>query len=195
MFVNEPATPWARWPATWKIVAALACFAVFALLAWKNWPEPMPSETSVSAPLPTADKVIRDVEIITIQPNKPLRAYAPKAKSNLNLPAPVQADPDKHVIATGKLAADERDYTLSAVLDTQTGASQVYARPEPLPWFALSRHGALGVAYGLKPGAGQVSRIYGRQDLFRSKAFVAGLQGNLDSDGDQFAGISLEWRW
>ena len=52
----------------------------------------MPSETSVYPPLPTADKVIRDVEIITISQidRSGLRA---KAKSNLNSAAPVQSRP------------------------------------------------------------------------------------------------------
>lgn len=181
--------------ATLMIAAVLVDFGVSALLAWWWWPTQMPRETGVSARLPTAEKVVGDVEIIDFKPKKPIRSYAPKAKVNLNLPATVQQDPDQHVLATGRLDAEERTYTLSAVADEKTGDSQVYARPEPLPLFTLSRHGALGVAYGVKPGAGQVSRLYGRQDLFRVKAFAAGVQANVDSDGDKFAGINFEWRW
>lgn len=181
--------------AMWIVAAVLVCCLAIALLVWWLWPEPTPAEIGVSTQLPSADKIVADVEIIDLRPKKPLRAYAPKAKSDLNLPATVQADQAKHVIATGRLDAEERPYTLSAVLDEETGQSQVYARPEPLPWFAPSRHGALGVAYGIKPGVGQVGRLYGRQDLVRSKAFVAGLQGNVDTDGDAFAGLSIEWRW
>lgn len=171
---------------------ALAAVIVAALALWTfvdkfNRPEP-----GVSAPLPPAkeargvDKVRTEVKVVYVYPDK--------IKKALDLPAPVQADAAKQVLATGKLKAEARDYTLSAVLDTQTGQGEVYARPDPLPWIGPGQQGAIGLAYGIKNGT-PMGRAYARHDLLRVKALHAGALATLDQDGDWFAGGYVEWRF
>ncbi len=165
--------------------------AVILAAGWTFWPREKPV-VGQSAPLPPA-KEVRTVEKIIERP-KLVYVYPEKIKAKLNLPESVVKDAAKKVLATGKLDAEERPYTLSAVLDTETGDSQVYARPDPLPWIGPGRRGAVGVAYGLKNGhaAGQ---MYAQHDLLQVKALHAGARGTVDTDGDWFAGGYVEFRF
>lgn len=171
---------------------ALAAVIVAALALWTfadkfNRPEP-----GVSAPLPPAkeargvDKVRTEVRVVYVYPDK--------LKQALDLPAPVQSDAAKQVLATGKLKAEARDYTLSAVLDTQTGQGEVYARPDPLPWMGPGRQAAVGVGYGLKSGQ-PAGWIQARHDLVQVKALHAGALGMVFTDGEWVAGGYVEWRF
>lgn len=165
----------------------VAGFATWTLIDKLNRPE-----VGIAAPLPPA-KEVRTIEKIIERP-KIVYVYPAQVKAKLGLPEPVQQDTAKKVTATGKLRAEERDYTLSAVLDVRTGDSQVYARPDPLPWIGPGRQSAMGAAYGLKNGL-PTGRIYARHDLLQVKALHAGGIATLDTDAEWFAGGYVEWRF
>lgn len=171
------------------ILAALGLLVVFAI--WTFWPKPalVVNEATV---LPPA-KEVRTVEKIIVKP-KIVYVYPKTVKDDLGLPKTITADDNKQVLTTGKLKAEERDYTLSAVLDVKTGEAEVYARPDPLPWIGPGRQGAVGAAYGLKNGQ-PVGRVYARQDLIQVKALHGGATGTVDTDSDWFAGGYVEWRF
>ena len=95
-------------------------------LAWTFWPRAKP-DVGQSVQLPPA-KEVRTVEKIVYQV-KYVKVYPDKVKAKLDLPAAVAADVKKKVVATGKLDAEDRPYTLSAVLDVESGDAAVYARP------------------------------------------------------------------
>lgn len=171
------------------ILAAAA--VLLALAAWTFWQRPVP-EVGQAVALPPA-KEVRTVEKIIERP-KVVYVYPQKTKQVLSLPPDVVADPAKKAIATGKLDAEEREYSLTAVLDTETGDSHVYARPEPLPWIGPGKRGAVGMAYGMKNG-NQVGMIYAEHDLLRVKALHAGARAQAFSDGDWFAGGYVELRF
>lgn len=170
---------------------------LFALLlagaasAWSLWPRDKP-KVGESTPLPAAREVKKEPKVMWR--TKYVYVYPDAAKKKLDLPKPVADDPSKKVIATGKLDAEDRPYTLSAVLDAQTGDSQVYARPDPLPWIGPGKHGAVGLAYGLSNG-GPTAKAYGYRDLLQIKALRAGARGELDDHGQYFAGGYVEWRF
>jgi len=170
---------------------------LFALLlagaatAWSLWPREKPA-VGVSAPLKVAKEAKGEIKVKWR--TKYVYVYPDRVKKKLNLPAPVVDDPDKKVIATGKLDAEDRPYTLSAVLDSQTGESQVYARPDPLPWLGPGKHGAVGVAYG-PSNEGLTMKLYGYRDLLQIKALHAGARAELDDHGQRFIGGYLEWRF
>lgn len=171
---------------------AIAAVIVAALALWTFAGKFSRPEVGIAAPLPAA-KEVRTVEKIIERP-KIVYVYPDKVKPKLGLPETVQQDTAKKVTATGKLRAEERDYTLSAVLDVQTGDSQVYARPAPLPWLGPGRQGAIGLAYGLK-NSQLTGRLYARQDLVQVKALHAGGLATLDTDAEWFAGGYVEWRF
>ena len=175
-----------------RISLALAGVILLLLaLAWTFWPRAK-VDVGQSIQLPPAREV-RTVEKI-IHQVKYVKVYPDKVKSGLDLPASVASDAKKKVIATGKLDAEDRPYTLSAVLDVESGDAVVYARPDPLPWIGPGRQDAVGVAYGIKNGA-PAGRLYAEHDLLRVKALHAGARGTLDTDGDWFAGGYVEYRF
>lgn len=171
------------------IVAAVAILA--SLVVWTFWPRETP-EVGKAVALPPAPEV-RTVEKIIERP-KVVYVYPQKTKQALNLPPDVVADPAKKAIATGKLDAEEREYTLTAVLDTETGDSQVYARPDPLPWIGPGKRGAVGIAYGFANGE-PVGMIYGQHDLLQVKRLHAGARAEIDQRGEWWAGGYVELRW
>lgn len=171
---------------------AIAAVIVAALALWTFADKLNRPEVGVAAPLPAA-KEVRTVEKIIERP-KIVYVYPDDVKPKLGLGAEILGNVNAKVISTGKLKAEERDYTLSAVLDVQTGDSQVYARPDPLPWLGPGRQGAIGAAYGLKNGQ-PAGRIYTRYDLVQVKALHAGGLATLDTDAEWFAGGYVEWRF
>lgn len=161
------------------------------LCAWTFWPRPKPA-VGISEPLPAA-KEVRTVEKIVYRP-KLIYVYPDKVKAKLNLPAPITKDQTKKVLATGKLETDERDYSLSTVLDANTGESQIYAKPLPLPLIGPGKHGAIGIGYGLSNG-GASTKVYGYQELLRIKSINTGVRAEADQSGRYWAGIYAEYRW
>lgn len=186
-----------KWTATetmWKKggIALALCGAV-ALCFWIVTSILRPGPGNVSVPIQPAKEVMGETKV-DLQPSAPIKAYKPRVKAKLDLPDEVQDSPTQHVTATGKLNAEERPYTLTAVLDSDTGESTVYARPDPLPLLGLSRHGAVGIGYGFKDGA-QVSWISARQDILRSKALFLQINGVAFTDQSYYIGGAIEYRW
>lgn len=196
-----------RWTAkTWTVLALAACGAL-ALLAWLLWPEPTPSvtpPTGQAVTLPPAVTEPPSIEIPgTAQPATPTATArpaliavpkTPKVRDKLKLPPALFDGPETYIMATGTLAAEERGYTLSSVLDRRTGVTTVHAVAEPEPWLALESHGAVGVAHGIA-AEGQATAVYWRHSLVRSKAVHAGAFGFFDTEGQRFLGGSIEWRY
>lgn len=172
-----------------RIVWILVLVAL-AAAAWTFWPRAKPP-VGVSRPLPPAVEV-REVEKVVVKP-KLVYVYRDRVKQDLDLPPAVVDDKAKQVTATGKLDAEDRPYTLTSVLDVETGESEVYARPDPLPWLAPGKRGAVGIAYGMKNGE-PAGRLYADHEILRIKALSMGATGNVDQDGDWFAGGFVEWR-
>ena len=164
---------------------------IAALVAWTFWPREKP-DVGKSAPLPPA-KEVRTVEKIIERP-RIVYVYPQKTKQALDLPQDVVTDPAKKVITTGKLDADEREYSLSAVLDISTGESQIYAKPLPLPLIGPGKHGGIGIGYGLT-NDGPAVKLYGYQELLRIKKLNAGVRAEADQRGEYWAGATLEYRW
>lgn len=184
------------------IVFALAVCGAAAALAWLMWPDSTPSVTpgsQVAVALPPAVTEAPSIEIpATRTPTRPAIIAipkTPKVRDKVKLPPALFDAAETYLVATGSLAAEERQYTLSSVLDRRTGETTVHAVAEPLPWFSLSTdHGAAGVYYGIKDGE-PVWRGTLSQEVFRVKrARVQGV-ASLDSDGEAFAGIGAEIRW
>lgn len=190
----------AKYSRTTAIVLALA--GVLALSVWLMRPAPTPSVTpgtSVAQPLPPAVSAAPSLEIPeTKTPTRPpIRAIpkTPAVRAKVKLPPAIFDQADTYLMATGALAAEERTYTLSSILDRRTGETTVHARAEPLPLFSLSTdHGAAGLHYGLKNGD-PVWRGSLSQEVFRIKQLRADATATLDSDGEWFAGVGAKIKW
>lgn len=174
------------WRARLMVVAALAACIVCAWLIWEWQTRPAPPPVSVSVPLPEAPQAAN-------QPTERVVVKTVVVYKDRPVPLPGAATTEK-VTATARLEAEERPYTLSATLDTETGQSRIWAQAEPLPWLAITTHGEAGLAYGLRDGA-PVWRLSARQDVIQVKAVKAGLVGTVDSDGEWFAGVGVRVGW
>lgn len=166
----------------------ISALILAALIAWTFWPRPVP-EVGKAEPLPPV-KEVRAIEKV-VERVKYVKVYPPEVKAKLNLPEPVVNDAAKKVIATGKLDADERPYTMTAVLDTETGDSQVYARPDPLPWIGPGRRGAVR----LTQWHDGVTQFDVSHDLLQIKSLHAGVSGMVDTSGERRAGGYVEMRF
>lgn len=181
------ALKWVRdnWDRIVGVGQLVAAAVVIAAVIYTYWPRAgLP--VNESSPLPPAKEVIHTEKIITQV--KYINVYPDKVKEKLDLPAPVKDDVHKQVTATGKLDAEDRPYTLSAVIDLETGDSQVYARPDPLPWLAPGKRNEIGIAYGLKNGVPQAG-LFARKELLRVKAIHGGAMALLWQDADWFTGV------
>jgi len=178
-----------KWSANTTIAVAFVCCGVGVLWLWPKSPPP----AGASAPLPVTVEEVKGGPKIEITPRK-VKASAPKIKRELGLPATIQADESQHVLATGRLTTTDRPYTLSAVLDAETGDAVIHARADPLPWLAPANQTALAIGYVVKDD-GAAWRLKARRDLIRSKEVFAYVEGQIDGDAEKSAGVFAEWRF
>jgi len=174
-----------------EVFSGLMALALGAVLYFHFKPEPMP--TGIHLPAAPAPELRRE-KTIPVQVAEPIQVYKPAAKAKLKLPPAVQADPKQHVVASTRTPNDERQHTVTTVLDTSTGELNTYDRAEPLPWLAADTKTEIGLMYGLK-GGDQIIRLQGRQTLLQVKAVRVGATATLDSDGESFIGIGAWARW
>lgn len=166
----------------------LAIIGVLLYLHFK--PEPMPTGVHIAA---TPAPEIAKVETVFVD-FAPVKVYKPESKKKLNLPASVQADTKAHVIASTKTANDERQHTITTLVDEQTGEATTFDRVDPLPWIAVNNKSQLGMFYGVKNGQ-QTIRIQGEQELLQVKALHVGLIVSADVQAGNIEGFAGVGAW
>lgn len=172
-----------------RVSLALAGIIIALLAAaWTFWPRDKP-DVGVSAPLPPA-KEVKTESKSPVHP-KAVNAYPDRVKEKLNLPDTVVQDPAKKVIATGKLETDDRPYTMTAVLDLDTGDAEVFGRADPQPWIGPGKRGAVR----LTQWHNGVTQLDASHDLLRVKSLYAGVAGRADTSGETLVGAYVEYRW
>lgn len=174
------------------IVAAVA--AATAVGTWSYFkPTPMPEGVQIEA---TPSKFVRNVEKAPVVVERVV-AYKPEAKEKLKLPETIKADDKKHVVASVTTPNDERQHTITTIVDSQTGEFTTYDRVEPLPWIGVTTKSEVGAYLGLKNGQPAV-RIAGRQEVLQIKSVRIGAVASVDitqSGVDSFVGIGAWARW
>ena len=181
-------------------LTALVTAALFAA-AWVMFMPgaPEPSE-AVAVPAAEADAVKGEEKKPVAIRSGTVRAYAPAAKANLKLPADVAMDDAKQVIAAHTVDPDEHPQTVTTVIDTDTGESKTYVKPEPIPTFAWNFHGDAGIYAGLKNGERAI-RLEVRQGVAQFKAVHVGALASADQPlasplkADYFIGMGAWYRW
>lgn len=158
-----------------KFILPLLVLAVLAFVGyavWSYFDVPAPAQ-----PLAQAPEIV-DVPKETIQ--SPVVTYAPKAKKRLHLPAPVIEDDTKRVTAASKVDTGDRTHTITAVLDTHTGETTLYDRPDPLPWLGTRARTEIGVYTGIRDFRQMVTRVAARHEFMQAKQAHVGLVANAD---------------
>lgn len=182
----------------------LACLIGIAALLWvRNWQNESDQnqigQTVIARP---ADEV-KDVPKIDVQVKAPVKVYKGGAalKDGLKLPKDIVDLPSAEVISSSKIdGRDDHPKTVTTVINTETGESQTYVRTDPLPWFAMSSRGGVGMYGGFKNGDPAV-RLQAEQEIFTVKALhfkgVASIDQPVNGliSADYFVGVGAEYRW
>ena len=173
------------------VVLVLAAVSFGAWIYFK--PAPMPVGVQVET---APSKFVKGVGKDQVA-SAPLAVYKPVAKEKLALPETVKADSNKHVAAATTTPNDERQHTITTIVDSQTGEFTTYDRVEPLPWIGVTTKSEVGAYLGLKNGQPAV-RIAGRQEVLQIKSVRIGAVASVDitqSGVDSFVGIGAWARW
>ncbi len=163
---------------------------ILAMLALQAWQDRRPSNPA--APAPTAPELRG--ERTTVAECKPIVIYRDKVKEELSLPADVQANAQRQVVAATKVPASDRPHTVSAVADLGTGKVDLYLRPDPLPWLALERRTAFGLVYGIDEEGRTVLRGTAQLELLQLRHAHLGAAAHVDTTGRVLAGVAVTFR-
>jgi len=170
----------------------LAASAVFAYFHFK--PEPAPTGVHVETQESQAVAGVGQHDVTVTH----VHVYKPAAKEELKLPAAAADNPKVHVVASTKTPNDERQHTVTTVLDSETGKFTTYDRVEPLPWIGVTTKSEVGAYLGLKNGEPAI-RIEGHQEFLQIKAARIGATASVDvtqsGDVDSFVGVGVRVRW
>ena len=185
----------------WGPVLALVVMALLfggQLTAWMaSLVQPkVPATVAVPAPVAPA---LMEAEPQWIVPPRPVRVYAPAAKKALALPAAVQSDSAKHVLQAARLAADDSPREVTAVLDEQSGETELLVRELPRPWLDLTPRGEAGAYVGLLHGQPTL-RVQAWQQLAQIKALRLGAIAAVDvpleyGSASAFIGVGAKVTW
>jgi hypothetical protein len=173
------------------VALVLAGVASGAWLYFK--PQPVPPGVHVEA---RPSKFVEDVDKTPVVIER-IVVYKPEAKEELKLPETVKADDKKHVVAATTTPNDERQHTVTTIVDSATGKFTTYDRVEPLPWIGVTTKSEVGAYLGLKDGQPAV-RVEGRQEVLQIKSVRIGAIASADvtqSGVDSFVGIGAWARW
>lgn len=167
--------------------------------AWILWPEKTPVGVMVEAtPAPAVAKhttVPMPIKTATV------KAYAAAVKHGLNLPQAIQDDSAKLVLQSSEIKANRRDYSLTTVMDANTGETVTLAERQPLPWLARDVQGSMWLGVGLSGGGKRVMRAEVEQNLLDIKNVTISGRASLDLPIGEpggmtgFAGVGAAWRW
>ena len=174
----------------WNTSTAVALGVVVMTAAVVLFPRPPPAPPGIHVPATPAPELKRE-ETVPVQVAAPVQAYKPPVKKKLKLPPAVQADAAQHVVASTRTPNDERQHTVTTVLDSSTGEFTSYDRAEPLPWVAVNTTTHLAAYYGLK-NSEQTLRLQAQQELLRIKALRIEAAASADitrGDVDTFIGV------
>jgi hypothetical protein len=178
------------------IIAAIVVAFTLAWIAHDRTPAPDVGQTIIAPPA----KEVRELPKAPAKMTKPIKVYSGSStKEKLNLPAAVVEDEKQQVIESIKIEG-EQPVTVTGVVNTETGDTQMFIRTDPKPWLAWDDHGGAGVYAGYKNGD-LALRLEAHQELFRIKDVHIGVQGSLDQRLNQavaldsYVGLGAEYRW
>ena len=89
-----------------------------------------------------------------------------EASERLAIPESIRIDATKQITSAVKVGPYLGDTTVTSVLDVSTGATTMFSRREPLPFFAIENITEIGIGFGRMQG-GMGYDIYYRLDFLR----------------------------
>jgi hypothetical protein len=176
---------------------------IFVMLWLRNWSEESAANQVGKTVIAQPAKEIRNVPKVAVEVKQPVKVYKGGAalKDGLKLPRVAVEDQAIEVLASSKIdGRDDHPKTVTTVINTETGESETFVRTDPLPWFAMSSRGGVGMYAGIKNGEPAI-RLQARQELFAVKALRFEGIATIDQPvsgpvgTDYFVGLGAEYRW
>lgn len=175
---------WIKAYAAWMVVGVLVACTAFALIFWRDSPEAKPA-TNVLAGEQTV--VHPDVQIVTFKPN---------VKKKLRLPTPVQENERQQVTAATRVEPSENQTEVAAVVDLDTGRTELFTREIERPWMELRSKNRFGVYLGINGDGEQTVRAVVRHEFARTGPVTWAAVGMADmtqARAGGFVGIGAEF--
>ncbi len=169
------------------VLAGLLAWVGIGFLVSHDWRAPPVGQHGPATPAPAVAKV---ATVATPIQAGTVRTYRPEAKRALKLPEAVQAAPEQQVIAASTVRPDSHAYTLTTLINTETGEVETLQRREPLPWLGRDPSGHADLLLGYRDG-GPVARLSITQNLMQVKALRLGVAGSVTQSLGATAGT--EW--
>lgn len=183
----------------WKIIIGL--LAVLTLLAalssvWFWYKGQKPTITPGNyAQAPEVKEVIKIKRVEVPGPERIVTVEKEVVVERLSLPAWVRDNPAEQTIATAQIAPYRGTTSAVAVLNTETGRSQIIAKQDPLPLLAFVNDREIGVRAGLNLKGEPETTLYGRYDFVRIGRAHVGVYGEAASTGQAKAQLSIGFKF
>lgn len=137
------------------IVAALASLLVFARYIW------------TAEPAQPASNILAGEETV-VQPEINVITFKPAVKRQLKLPRAVQENARQQVTAATRVEPSEGQTEVTAVVDLDTGRTELFAREIERPWMEWTSRNRIGVYLGVNQQGHETVRAMVRHEFART---------------------------
>lgn len=168
------------------LMAACVIVACIVFVA-RFWPDSSEAKTATNVLAGEATETHQDIQVVT---------FKPRVKKALKLPKAVQENERQQVTAATRVGPSEAQTEVTAVLDLDTGKTELFQREIAQPWFQWRNHKAFGVYAGVRSDGEQVIRLTARCDLAKTGGITWAAVGMADmarSGVQGFVGIGGEF--
>lgn len=163
---------------------------VSALWGWYRKPESVTQTVFTPAPILPAVVKVKTV-YVTVKEGKVVVLDKAEALKRIKGLEAIAADPNKQITSTASIAPYKGKTSTLNVIDTNTGISQIYAKREPLPLFAIEQDRYAGVRIG---STGNVTAFAEWNFLRVGKAHLAGYgQYSTKDQGEVGIQVKIEF--
>jgi len=177
------------------LLAVLAVLAVSsAIYSWYRTPPAIFTDRYVSVP---QIKTVTKLKTVEVPVEKIVVIEKQVVVEKLKLPDWVKTDAGQQVLTTAEIPPYEGITNAVAVMNTQSGTSQIVAKQVPLPLFAFEAKREVGVRGGVATAAESNIdiTIYGRWDFLRIGNTHIGAYVEGDSSGSAKAQVQVGYKW
>ncbi|MEW6409572.1 MAG: hypothetical protein AB1488_05605 [Nitrospirota bacterium] len=138
-------------------------------------------------------KYIQRIKTVEVPVEKVVALEKKEVADKLGLPKSVEGNPEKQVLTAGEVPPHEGKTTVTAVMDTKTGITQLLQRQERPPLIAMRNEFEIGIDYGIGNRAN--FQLFANYDAIRIGKVHLGLHGQINQRGDYMASVRLSYRW
>lgn len=180
------------------IIGLLAVLTLLAMLSsvWFWYQGQKPAVTPGHyAQAPEVKEVIKIKRVEVPGPERIVTVEKEVVVERLSLPAWVRDNPAEQTIATAQIEPYRGTTSAVAILNTETGKSQIIAKQDPLSLLAFVNEREIGIRGGINLKGEPETTLYGRYDFIRVGRVHVGVYGEAGSTGQAKAQLSIGFKF